>query len=88
MPSDSISQHLFSKFFWRHTPRSINMLCRLIVVCTITHTFPYYTKRPYFKYMPVIREHIIIPGFPSLPYALLPGASYHFAPSVFCYISF
>jgi len=29
--------------------------------------------------MPLIREHIIIPGSPSLPYVLLPGGSYHFA---------
>jgi len=38
--------------------------------------------------MPLTREHIIIPGSPSLPYALLLGGSYHFACPVFCYISF
>jgi len=38
--------------------------------------------------MPLIRVYIIIPGSPSLPYALLPGGSHHFAPPVFCYISF
>jgi len=32
------------------------MLCMLIVLHTIAHTIPHYTKRPQFKYMPLIRE--------------------------------
>jgi len=78
MPSDSISEHLFFKNFlggMPPDPTSISMLCMLIVFLTIKHTIPHYTKRSHFKYVPVIREHIIIPGSPSLPYVLLPGGS-------------
>jgi len=56
-----------------------------MLVLLTTCTIPHYTKRPHFKYMLLIRDHIIIPESPRLPYTLLPGGSYHFA---FHYISF
>jgi len=79
MPSDSISEHLFYWGDMPPDPPGISMLCMRFVLCTIIHTISHYTKRPHFKYMPLIREHTIIPVSSSLPYALLPGGSYNFA---------
>jgi len=81
----------FSKISLGVAPRppSNNMLCMLIVLRTITRTISHYTKRPHFKYIPLIIELAYnYSWIPSLPYALLPEGSYHFAPLVFRYISF
>ena len=90
MSLDSISEHLFFR------GPSISMLHKLIVLCIITHTITHYTKGPIltmcFRPSNCLWSSVHTKGgsyllgsiflTPHLPYALLPGGSYHFAPSL------
>jgi len=80
----------FSKFSCRGmSPDPLALACYTCWLWLHNNTYnPSLHKRLHFKYMPLIREHIVIPGSPSLSYALFPGGSYHFAPPVFRCISF